>query len=125
MNVFVSDVVQQVYVDGELTQTHESYTGSSLMTMDVMASGVTTVMLESVYLLPDEWISLLEVCTMCLGLAPLTIERKSGLSPIHHTQLWRKQTYRWPRIVQLKCIGARKPQKFLEHVCGGKDPDMP
>ncbi|CAM9269075.1 unnamed protein product [Pylaiella littoralis] len=50
-----------VRLDGELTHTFESYTGSTFNTLGVEATGVSTVMLESVYLLPEEWISLLEV----------------------------------------------------------------
>ncbi|CAN0059212.1 unnamed protein product [Ectocarpus fasciculatus] len=50
-----------VYIDGELTHTHESYADSTFNTLGVTASEASTVMLESVDLLSDEWISLLEV----------------------------------------------------------------
>ena len=43
------------------THTHESYAGSTFNTLGVSASGVSTVTLESVGLLSDEWISLIEV----------------------------------------------------------------
>eukprot|EP00903_Cladosiphon_okamuranus_P014617 g13555.t1 len=51
----------KVHLDGALTYTHESYAGSTFNTLGVSASGVSTVMLESVDLLPDEWLSLIEV----------------------------------------------------------------
>ncbi|CAN0328463.1 unnamed protein product [Ectocarpus sp. 6 AP-2014] len=51
----------EVHLDGVLTNTHESYAGSTFNTLGVSASGVSAVMLESVDLLPDEWISLIEV----------------------------------------------------------------
>ncbi|CAN0206537.1 unnamed protein product [Ectocarpus sp. 12 AP-2014] len=50
-----------VHVNGELTHTHESYTDSSFNTLGVTATEASTMMLESVALLSDEWISLLEV----------------------------------------------------------------
>lgn len=53
--------VEKVHLDGELTHTHESYTGSTFNSLGVQGMGVSTVMLESVDLLSDEWISLLEV----------------------------------------------------------------
>lgn len=57
----LSDFFLQVHLDGELTDTRESYTGSTFNTLGVQATGVNTVMLESVYLFPEEWISILEV----------------------------------------------------------------
>lgn len=51
----------QVHLDGELTHTHESYSGSTFNTLGVVGTEVTTVMLESTGLLSDEWISLIEV----------------------------------------------------------------
>ncbi|CAM9634639.1 unnamed protein product, partial [Ectocarpus sp. 4 AP-2014] len=51
----------KVHVNGELTHTHESYTDSTFNTLGVTATEVSTVMLESVALLSDEWISLIEV----------------------------------------------------------------
>ena len=52
----------QVHLDGEKTHTHESYfSGTNFNTLNVVADGVTTVMLESVGLTSDEWISLIEV----------------------------------------------------------------
>lgn len=51
----------QVYLNGEMTLTHESYPGSTFNTLGVAADGVTTVMLESAGLTAAEWISLLEV----------------------------------------------------------------
>lgn len=44
-----------------LHHTHESYSGSTFNTLGVEGTGVTTVMLESINLLQDEWISLIEV----------------------------------------------------------------
>lgn len=51
----------QVYLNGERTHTHESYAGFTFNTLGVEASGVSSVMFESVGLLPDECISLIEV----------------------------------------------------------------
>lgn len=51
-----------MHFDGVPTHTHESYAGSTFNTLGLSASGVSTVMLESVELLPDEWLSLIEVC---------------------------------------------------------------
>ncbi|CAM9888203.1 unnamed protein product, partial [Ectocarpus fasciculatus] len=51
----------EVHVDGELTHTHESFADSTFNTLGVIASEASTVMLESVDLLSDEWISLIEV----------------------------------------------------------------
>ncbi|CAM9831074.1 unnamed protein product, partial [Ectocarpus sp. 12 AP-2014] len=51
----------KVHVNGELTHTHESYADSTFNTLGVTAAEVGTVMLESVALLSDEWISLIEV----------------------------------------------------------------
>ncbi|CAM9823118.1 unnamed protein product, partial [Ectocarpus sp. 4 AP-2014] len=50
-----------VYVDGQLTYTHESYADATFNTLGVTASGANTVMLESTALLSYEWISLIEV----------------------------------------------------------------
>ncbi|CAM9449752.1 unnamed protein product, partial [Ectocarpus sp. 12 AP-2014] len=50
-----------VHVDDELTHTHESFTDSTFSTLGVTATEASTVMLESVALLSDEWISLIEV----------------------------------------------------------------
>ncbi|CAN0485268.1 unnamed protein product [Ectocarpus sp. 12 AP-2014] len=50
-----------VHVNGELNHTHESYADSTFNTLGVTATDVSTVMLESVALLSDEWISLIEV----------------------------------------------------------------
>ena len=49
------------------THTHESYySGSVFNTLNVEATEISTVMLESVELLRDEWISILEVsCCYC------------------------------------------------------------
>lgn len=47
-----------------LTHTHESHAETTFNTLGVEATGVSTVMLESVGLLADEWISLLEVSEM-------------------------------------------------------------
>lgn len=62
MSLLISNFVQQVYLDGELTHTRESYTGSTFNSLGVGALSVSNVMIESVHLLPEEWISLLEVC---------------------------------------------------------------
>ncbi len=44
------------------THTHESYGGSNFNIVEMEhTTGVSTVMLESVDLLPDEWISITEV----------------------------------------------------------------
>ncbi|CAM9504237.1 unnamed protein product [Ectocarpus fasciculatus] len=51
----------EVYLNHERTHTHESYVGSTFNTLGVEASGVSSVMFESVGLLPDECISLIEV----------------------------------------------------------------
>ncbi|CAM9310619.1 unnamed protein product, partial [Ectocarpus fasciculatus] len=51
----------EVYFDDALYDTHESYAGSTFNSLGVSATGVTTVMLESVGLLEEEWISLIEV----------------------------------------------------------------
>ncbi|CAM9431050.1 unnamed protein product, partial [Hapterophycus canaliculatus] len=51
----------EVHFDGMLHHTHESYSGSVFNTLGVQGTGVTTVMLESINLQPDEWISLIEV----------------------------------------------------------------
>ncbi|CAM9574002.1 unnamed protein product [Ectocarpus sp. 12 AP-2014] len=49
-----------VYVDGELIYTHESYPDSTFNTLGVTATEASTVVLESIDLLSDEWIDLLE-----------------------------------------------------------------
>ncbi|CAM9542608.1 unnamed protein product [Ectocarpus sp. 13 AM-2016] len=49
-----------VYIDGELTHTHESYADSTFNTLGVTATEASTVMLKSIDLLSDEWVSLLE-----------------------------------------------------------------
>ncbi|CAM9789365.1 unnamed protein product, partial [Ectocarpus fasciculatus] len=51
----------EVHVNGELTYTHESYSDSTFNTLGVAATEASTVTLESVDLLSDEWISLVEV----------------------------------------------------------------
>lgn len=51
----------QVHLNGELAQTHESYSGSTFNTLGVTGSEVSTVKLESIGLLSSEWISLIEV----------------------------------------------------------------
>ncbi|CAN0045826.1 unnamed protein product, partial [Scytosiphon promiscuus] len=51
----------EVHLDGILHHTHESYAESNFNTLGVVGTGVTTVMLQSVDVLADEWISLLEV----------------------------------------------------------------
>ncbi|CAN0208353.1 unnamed protein product, partial [Scytosiphon promiscuus] len=51
----------EVYVDGVLHLTHESYGGAIFNSLGVEASGVSKVMLKSVDLLPADWISLIEV----------------------------------------------------------------
>ncbi|CAM9253334.1 unnamed protein product, partial [Scytosiphon promiscuus] len=51
----------EVHFDGMLHHTHESYSGSTFNTLAVVGTGVTTVMLQSIDLLPEEWISLIEV----------------------------------------------------------------
>ncbi|CAM9938227.1 unnamed protein product, partial [Ectocarpus sp. 8 AP-2014] len=51
----------EVYFDGTLYRTHESDAGSTFNSLGVSATGVSTVMLESVDLLENEWISLIEV----------------------------------------------------------------
>ncbi|CBJ33705.1 conserved unknown protein [Ectocarpus siliculosus] len=51
----------EVYINGEMTHTHESYADATFNTLGVTATDVSTVMLESVALLSDEWISLIEV----------------------------------------------------------------
>ncbi|CAM9139580.1 unnamed protein product, partial [Ectocarpus sp. 12 AP-2014] len=51
----------EVHVNGELIHTYESYADSTLNTLGVTATEASTVMLESVALLSDEWISLIEV----------------------------------------------------------------
>ncbi|CAM9177738.1 unnamed protein product, partial [Ectocarpus fasciculatus] len=51
----------EVHVNGELTHTHESYSDSTFNALGVAATEANTVMLESVALLSDEWISLVEV----------------------------------------------------------------
>ncbi|CAM9634631.1 unnamed protein product, partial [Ectocarpus sp. 12 AP-2014] len=50
-----------VHVNGELTHTHKSYTDHIFNTLGVTATEASTVMLESVALLSNEWISLVEV----------------------------------------------------------------
>eukprot|EP00752_Nemacystus_decipiens_P018357 g16468.t1 len=55
------DRTLEVQLDGELAVTHESYPGSTFDTLGVAGDDVTTVMLESVGLTPDEWISIIEV----------------------------------------------------------------
>ncbi|CAN0363610.1 unnamed protein product [Ectocarpus fasciculatus] len=51
----------EVHINGELTHTHESYGDSTFNTLGVTASEASTVTLESVDLVPNEWISLIEV----------------------------------------------------------------
>ncbi|CAM9762395.1 unnamed protein product, partial [Ectocarpus fasciculatus] len=51
----------EVHVNGELTHTHESYADSTFNTLGVTATEASTVMLESVALLSDEWVSFIEV----------------------------------------------------------------
>eukprot|EP00903_Cladosiphon_okamuranus_P005791 g5738.t1 len=50
-----------VYINGEMAMTHESYAGSTFNELGVVANGVTTVMLESSGPTSSEWISLIEV----------------------------------------------------------------
>ena len=52
---------RQVYLNGEETHVHGSYSGSTFNTLNVAAAGIGTVMLEAVELDLDEWISLVEV----------------------------------------------------------------
>lgn len=59
--ICISSILSQVYLNGERTHTHETYGGSTFNTLGVEASGVSSVMFESVGLLPDECISLIEV----------------------------------------------------------------
>ncbi|CAN0158392.1 unnamed protein product, partial [Ectocarpus sp. 6 AP-2014] len=54
----------EVYVNGELTHTHESYADATFNTLGVTANEANTVMLKSVSLLSNEWISLIEVCVL-------------------------------------------------------------
>eukprot|EP00903_Cladosiphon_okamuranus_P014618 g13556.t1 len=51
----------EVHFDGVRVHTHESYADFTYNKLGVSGSGVTTVTLESIELLPDEWISLIEV----------------------------------------------------------------
>ncbi|CAM9911793.1 unnamed protein product, partial [Ectocarpus sp. 4 AP-2014] len=51
----------EVHMNGEITHTHESYADDTFNTLGVTGTDVSTVMLESVALLSDEWISLIEV----------------------------------------------------------------
>ncbi|CAM9841046.1 unnamed protein product, partial [Hapterophycus canaliculatus] len=51
----------EVHFDGMLHHTHESYIGATFNTLTVSGTGVSTVMLQSINLLEDEWISLIEV----------------------------------------------------------------
>ncbi|CAM9104677.1 unnamed protein product, partial [Hapterophycus canaliculatus] len=51
----------EVHLDDTSEHTHESYGESTFNTLGVQATGVSRVMLESADLLPDEWISLIEV----------------------------------------------------------------
>ncbi|CAM9292737.1 unnamed protein product, partial [Hapterophycus canaliculatus] len=53
--------ILEVTVNGELNLTHESSSGSTFNTLGVQADAVDTIMLESVGIAPDEWISLIEV----------------------------------------------------------------
>lgn len=52
---------RQVYLDSELSRSFESYAGSTFNTIGVAGTGVRNVVLESTFLAPGEWISLLEV----------------------------------------------------------------
>ena len=61
INVIARKLVHQVHFNGVEIHTHESYSGETFNTLGVAANGVSTVMLESVGLLSDEWISLIEV----------------------------------------------------------------
>lgn len=83
---------QQVHFDGMLHHTHESYSGSTFNTLGVEGTGVTTVMLESIDLLPDEWISLIEVsavtstpCVLSTGACrcPARPQPKKGAEEVH------------------------------------------
>ncbi|CAM9919789.1 unnamed protein product, partial [Ectocarpus sp. 6 AP-2014] len=51
----------EVYFDGTLYRTHESHAGSTFNPLGVSATGISSVILESVDLLENEWISLIEV----------------------------------------------------------------
>eukprot|EP00903_Cladosiphon_okamuranus_P008222 g7915.t1 len=51
----------EVHFDGVRIHTHESYVESTYNKLGVSGSGISTVTLESIELLPDEWISLTEV----------------------------------------------------------------
>ena len=63
----------QVHLNGELTLTHESYSGSTFNTLGATGNDVTTVTLKSTGLMTDEWISLIEVSgdRKTVGLAPV------------------------------------------------------
>eukprot|EP00752_Nemacystus_decipiens_P018348 g16460.t1 len=50
-----------VHLNGELTHTRQSYSGSTYNTLGVAGNAVTTVTLESIGLMSNEWISLIEV----------------------------------------------------------------
>ena len=55
------------------THTHESYSGSTFNTLNVQATGVSTVTLESVELGDNEWISLIEVSCCCPRCSPVAL----------------------------------------------------
>eukprot|EP00903_Cladosiphon_okamuranus_P008223 g7916.t1 len=52
----------EVHFDGVRIHAHESYVESTYNKLGVSGSGISTVALESIELLPEEWISLTEWC---------------------------------------------------------------
>ncbi len=74
---------QQVHINGVETHTHESfYEGSIFNDVALEATGVTTVTLESIGLLPDEWISLIEVCCVIASAVPFLCRHCSGVCSV-------------------------------------------
>lgn len=79
-------VSPQVKLNGKKTHTHESYAEPMFNTLGVQADDVYTVTLASIYLEPDEWISLLEVGVACFSLFVFSVTDISTSSACS----WRK-----------------------------------
>ena len=80
--------------------THDSYSGPTFNTLNLVADGVTTVMLESSGATANEWISLIEVSGYIGWTAVLVLE---------YALIERKLTLAFVRTLQLQGLKLRTP----------------
>lgn len=76
----------QIYLNGELAHTHESYSGSTFNMLGATGNGITTVKLEPTGLTSVEWISLIEVKWQRVICASYWLWRK-GVSNVYRYTL--------------------------------------